>query len=79
MPVAPFPMWYNRWSPFAAGDGKVGAMVQQEYARRDYPPDGKGDGSAPIVTLPLDLTDYSGRKRQGRTVLLPRWPEVTRC
>ena len=33
-----------------------------------------GEDSAPILTLSLNLTDYSGRKRQGRAVLLPRWP-----
>jgi hypothetical protein len=33
-----------------------------------------GEDPAPILTLSLNLTDYSGRKRQGRAVLLPRWP-----
>jgi len=26
------------------------------------------------MDIPLDLTDHAGRKRQGRVVLLPRWP-----
>ena len=29
---------------------------------------------APLMDIPLDLTDHAGRKRQGRVVLLPRWP-----
>ena len=28
----------------------------------------------PLMELPLDIADYSGRKRQGRAVLLPGWP-----
>ena len=49
--------------------------MQQGYAQRDYPAGGGQEAQAPLMDLPLDLTDYSGRKRQGRAVLLPRWPE----
>ena len=49
-------------------------MVQQGYAQRDYPPDGSREGQAPLMDVPLRLTDHAGRKRQGRAVLLPRWP-----
>jgi len=49
-------------------------MPRQEYAHRDYLPDACQDGQAPLMDVPLRLTDHAGRKRQGRAVLLPRWP-----
>jgi hypothetical protein len=44
---------------------------------RSEPSSSAGAGQeayAPLMDLPLDLTDHAGRKRQGRAVLLRRWP-----
>jgi hypothetical protein len=48
--------------------------VQQGHPQDDCPPDASLEQPAPIVSLPLNLTDHTGRKRQGRAVLLAKWP-----
>ncbi len=50
-------------------------MVRQGYTGlRKQAGDGQ-EGQTPLMDLALDLTDHAGRKRQGRAVLLARWPE----
>jgi len=48
--------------------------VRQGYTEPSSSAGAGQEGYAPLMDLPLDLTDHAGRKRQGRAVLLPRWP-----
>ncbi|KKL49161.1 hypothetical protein LCGC14_2318280 [marine sediment metagenome] len=51
--------------------------MRQSHSQRDPAPGTGQEDPAPLITLPLDLTDHAGRKRQGRAVLLSRWLEGT--
>ncbi len=48
--------------------------MRQSHTQRDPSPGTGQEDPAPLITLPLDLTDHAGRKRQGRAVLLPKCP-----
>lgn len=48
--------------------------MQQRYAQTDQRDSAGHDAAAPLLSLSLSLADHSGRKRQGRAVLLRRWP-----